>query len=177
MKPMLPLVAIGVVLIGMVGYNLIYVPQQRETGLIEKKTAQERAHQQTQTEVSALLTQLEAYRKRLSPEPDPSWLVRRVVEFCREAGIEITTISQESPQPLQQFTRLIVNLQFTATYHQLGAFLDIVERSAQFIRVDDLQVDRPSQDGGRAAIRLKFSTLYYIPQDLIASIKSSGAKK
>jgi hypothetical protein len=53
-----------------------------------------------------------------------------------------------------------INVQFTATYHKLGAFLDRLERATLFIRVDQLELSDPAKDTGEASIRLTVSTLY-----------------
>ena len=163
MKPTFLVGVIGLALTGVIGYHGLYVRQQERAHLIHAQAEQEQAKQDTQQELASLLIQIEQYRKRLPPEPDPSWLVREAVAFGQKAGLELTTIAKESPQQFQQFTRLAISVQFTATYHQLGTFLDYLESSDRFIRVEHLEMSSPKETEGKASIRLVLSTVYLPP--------------
>lgn len=163
MKPTLLIGVIGLALTGWIGYHGIYARQQERVHLIQAQVAQEQANQDAQQQVATLLAQIEQYHKRLPPEPDPSWLVREAVAIGQKAGLELTTITKESPQQFQQFTRLAINLHFTATYHQLGTFLDHLEQSDHFIRVEHLAVNGPQEARGPASVELVLSTIYLQP--------------
>ena len=115
--------------------------------------------------LAKLLSAIEEYRKRLPGESDPSWLVRETVALAQKADVQLTNITQEEPQQVSGFTRLAVNLQFSASYHQLGAFLDDIERAARFIRVDHMTVTRTGErdDQALAQIQLALSTVYLPP--------------
>ena len=141
-----------------IGYYVIHVPAQNEVRLIQSQIAEERANQTTKGDVSALLAQVQRYRARLPKDVDPSWLAQEVVELAQKSGVQLSSITQDTPQPLDQFTRLAVNLQLTATYHQLGAFLDEIERSPRYIRVERLTVDRSDGDE-RGLVQVTFSTV------------------
>ena len=163
MKPTLLIGVMGVVLGGLIGYHGIYVRHAEQARLIQSQIAQEQTDQHMQAEAAVLLTQIEQYRKRLPEEPDPSWLVREAVELGQKAGLELTTISQESPKPFAQFVRLAITLHFTATYHQLGTFLDYLEGSDRFIRVDHLNLQSSKDGSGPASVELTLSTFYLPP--------------
>ena len=171
MKPTLLIGIVEVALAGFLGYNAIYLPKQREVARSHAQQGEERTHQQTQAEVAAYLQQIERYRKRLPPEPDPAWLVRGLVDLAQEPGVQLTSIIQEDPQSVGQFTRVAVQLQVSATYHELGTFLDAVERSDHFMRVDRLDIQQQGSPG-RPAIQLTFSTLYVPP--LMAAPANAG---
>jgi len=162
MKPALLIGAIGLALGGFLGYHKVYVPAQERARLIERQVDHEQARQLAQVKAAGLLQQAEEYRRRLPATPEPSWLVRKAVALGREAGIELASIIQEPPQPFPSFTRLGTSLQLTATYHELGALLDTIERSGDFIRVDRIEVSNPAKDG-RAAVRLVLSTFHVPP--------------
>ena len=155
--------ALGLALTGLVSYNLVHVPQRRAAELIRQQIAEEQKHRQAQVEVSALLKEVEQHRTQMPPEPDPAWLVQKVVELGREAGVQLTGISQDVPQRVGEFTRLSVAVEITASYHQLGTFLDQLEQSDGFIRVERIDISpswQQREDGGLGAIRLVLSTLY-----------------
>ena len=171
MKPSVVLGAIGVAISSFIGYNFIYLPSQKEVKAIHTKIAGEEASQRTQKDVVELLDQIEQSRARLPKEPDPSWLAHEVVALAQKDGVQFSTISQEPPQNFQQYTRLAVTVQLSTSYHQLGSFLDALERSDHFIRVEQLNVSRASNDG-KASIRLTVSTFYLPP---VLKILTGGA--
>ena len=142
-----------------IGYHAIYLPQRKTVASLEAKVTEELATQEMQKDVAVLLERLDHYRVRLSGEPDPSWLTREVVALSQKNGVQLTSVTQDLPQRLGDFTRLGVSLQFSASYHQLGAFLDALERSQYFIKVERVSVTRAQREG-LADIQLILSTLY-----------------
>jgi Tfp pilus assembly protein PilO len=163
MKPTLLLAVIGVAITGLFGYHGIYVRQQEQVRLIQTQIGQEHADQTVRADTAALLQELERYRDRLPSEPDPSWLVNEVVVPSERAGIELTALTQDAPQPLQKFTRLSVTLRLRATYHQLGVFLDQLEHSDRYLRVESLDVSPPTDASGIASASVVLSTVYMPP--------------
>ena len=176
MRPLFLLAGIGVALSTPIGYNMIYVPQREQVRLSRAQAAGEQAIQQMQAEAAALLAQVERYRKRLPEEADPSVLARDVVELAERSGVQMTSITRGAPEPLLHgspgFTLLTVTLTGTASYHQLGAFLDALERSARFLRVERFEISRPS-DRGPVSLKMSVSTLYAPP--LLPAAGGSGA--
>lgn len=150
------------------GYNILK-GYRENVHLVQAQLVKEQAFQQSQADVAATLRQIDQYRKRLPPEPSPSWLVTEAVALGEQSQVRFTTVNQESPVEFPQFTRLAATFEFTASYHKLGAFLDRVERSERFIRVERLDVDPSREEGGEALIRLTLSTVYLPPV-----LKASG---
>lgn len=168
---------IGVALAGLFGYHGIYAPKQEQVRVIQAQIADEQTNQQAQVNVAGLLQQVEQYRKRLAPEPDTSWLVREVVALSKGVGVQLSAINQDAPQVFQKFTSLSISLQFSASYHQVGQFLDALERSERFLHVDRLDMGNSMEDGKSVIVRLAVSTLYVPPAAKIAadSENKSGA--
>ena len=162
MRPLLVVLAIVVATACGIGYYVIHVPAQNEVRLIQAQIAEERAIQGTKGETAALLAQIERYRARLPNDVDPSWLAQEVVALAQQSGVQVTTITQAAPHQDEAFTLLAVNLNLTASYHQLGAFLDEVERSPHFIQVDRLSIDRSETDE-RGLVQVTFSTVVLPP--------------
>lgn len=146
----------------LVGYNTVHVPHQAQVRLTQDQIAEEQATQQMQAEVAALLGQVERSRKRLPEEPDPSVLVHDVATLAQEAGVQLTSITREPPQELVPFTHLTIRLQGTASYHQLGVFLDALERADRFLRVERLDVG-DSKGRGPATIQMVVGTFFVPP--------------
>ena len=161
-QPMLAFMAIVVVLTGAIGYYGIHRPKENGVRVLQTQIAEERASQGVKEEVAALLAQIERYRRRLPQDADPSWLAQEVMAVAKKSGVQLTSITQVPPQQSDRYTQLSVNLELSATYHQLGAFLDEIEHSPRFIRVDRLSVDRSNGDE-RGHIQVTFSTVVTPP--------------
>ena len=157
-------VAIGLALGAVFGYDKLYRPQQKKVAQIRAQVAQEKATQQTQAGVASVLEQIEKqYRPRLSADTDPSGLAREVVSLAQKAGLQLATISQAAPERIKEVTRLAVDLRVKGTYHQLGTFLDSLERSQHLLRVDHLDVSAAYENSrDPATIQLRVSTLYLL---------------
>ena len=159
------------------GYHMVYRPQQAKLAEYPRVFEREQADYQAQADVAALVERVEAHRRRLPPEANTSWLVNEVVSVANDVGVQVTRIVPEPPRDLQGVTRLGVSLQVTASYHQLGAFLDRIERAAVFIRVDraDLSgasdINNPSSE---RTIQVVLSTLY-IPPFMLADTPAPTA--
>lgn len=175
MNPSVLLAGIGVAITTLLGYNLVHKPQQRQLSVVRAAITAEQTRQQTVSAIADALQQVEQYRGRLPGEPDPSWLVRHVVSVAEHTGVQLTSIGQEPPQRFEQFTRLAVRLQIAASYHRLGTFLDLLERSPFFLRVDSLDIAQPpsSQDHAQPEdVTMTLSTMYLPPG---ATIVGGGA--
>ena len=159
MKSALLIGGIALAITGVVGYNFIYVPGQREVRVLRTEITQEEKKQETEQDIAVLLDRLEGYRKHLPQAPDPSWLSGQAVELADRSGIQLASILKSAPQTVGQFASLTVDLEFSASYHQLGEFLDQVERSDHFLRVERLTVNRASPDQP-PAVQLTLGTLY-----------------
>ncbi len=159
LKPATVMTFIGLVMVGLIGSRSIYLPQQTQVRRLHAEIAEEQATQQLREAAAAKFRQIAQLRNRLPPEPDPSWLVNHLVDLARRSGILLTSIAQQPPQELSTFRRLAVSAQFTASYHELGTFIDAIERAQEFLRVDRLNVTPPNASP-QIAVDMEVSTLY-----------------
>jgi Tfp pilus assembly protein PilO len=157
------LAAIEIVLGGVVGYTVIDRPHRARQQALAARQREAQAIQQTQADIATLLAQLEQHERRLSPEREPSWLARQMVGLTDEAGIRLSAITQDQAAPFESLRRLGVRLQFSASYHQLGALLDRLERSGHLLRVEQLDVRHSAQSGESLDVQLAVSTLHAPP--------------
>jgi len=156
------IVIMGVAASGIVGYNQCYLPQLRKAQRIQQQIEQEQTNQQLATEVAGVFRQIERYRQQLPQEPDPSWVVRQAVTLGQRAGILLTNITPVPAEERPQYTRLSVGLQFRASYHQLGAFLDQIERDPSFFLIERLELGEPAEQSDQAAVQMTLSTLHVL---------------
>ena len=144
-------------LAGAVGYQMIYLRTQRQIGVLKQELTQAEQAQALRAQLAASLTDIERFRKRLPPEPETGWLLHAIGSLAQETDIQLTTILPQPPKPLQDFTYLAVNLQFTTSYRNLAKLLDLVEHANAFIRVDEVELARTPQE--TAQVKLVVSTL------------------
>jgi Tfp pilus assembly protein PilO len=158
MKPSLLVIGIVIASACLIGYYAIHVPAQHEVRLIQAQITEEQASQSLKSDVLALLAQIGRYREQLPEEADSSWLANQVVTLAQRAGVQPASITHDAPQVSAEYTRLTVNLQLSASYHQLGAFLDEIERAPYFIQVDRLMLERVDESE-QGTIHVTFSTI------------------
>ena len=177
MKPILLGAAVGLVLAYLIGYNQIYGRQHKQLLLLHSQLTQEQANQSLQKETETLFKRLDGYRAKLPAEPDPSWLVREAMSASDRAGFTVDSIQPDTPHEDKLATRLSVNLAFQASYHQLGTFLDALERSDHFIRVEQLSVSWDPADKGQSKVQLTLGTVALPPLSVSASASNQRAGK
>lgn len=151
---------IGVALGGVLGYYKVYVPKLDEVRVIGHQAVQAQDDQRAREELATLLKHIERYRKHLAPEPEPSWLAREVVAIARKAGLELSVLNPSRGTAVFPVTPLSVELQFSASYHTLGMFLDDLEQSEYYLQVERLDIGGTGDADGQASVTLRISTFY-----------------
>lgn len=162
---MKPAVVSGIILLvlgGYFSYHTGYVRPQAQLGRIQQQVREAQQEQDLRTQVAGSLAALEQHRQRLAPKAEPDWLLQEVGKLAREAGIAVHQLSPQPPRQWESLTYLVVTLQFTASYHQLGQFISQIENAERVIWVEEMEV-APERGGGLAQVRLTLSTLYVPP--------------
>ena len=144
------------------GYHGIHRHHEVQRQALQETLSTERMAEGAHQQVDAVVRRVERYRDRLAPTPEPSWLVKKVVELAETTGIQLTVIQQRPSERIHGFTRLEIQVAFTASYHELGTFLDEIERADAFIRVDRLGVGASTIDSAELGTSLVLSS-YYVP--------------
>ena len=146
---------------GYVGHQTIYRDYRRTMTTLRAQLTDQQQTQGLREQMAKSLHEVERLRTRLPQNPETEWLMREIGRLAEEAGIQLTTILPVGPKQvvgLEGVMTLSVALEFTAFYHQLGAFLSRVESAPAFIRVDELILARTGE--GLAKVQLTVSTLY-----------------
>ena len=161
-----PSVISGIIVLalsGYVGYDVAYVRPREAVERIQQQLKEAREEQALRTRVALSLQTLEQKRTQLALRPDPDWFLTEVGAVTKEAGIQVTSISPQSPKPGADGTALFVSLQVITTYHQLGRFLSRLESRPRLIRVDQLDVTPEQGFSGKVRVHLVLRTLYVPP--------------
>lgn len=146
---------------GYVGHRTIYRDYQRTMTTLRAQLTDQQQTQGFRGQVATSLAEIEHLRKRLPQNLETEWLVREVSRLAEGADVQLITIlplSSKQVGGVEGVMTLSVALEFTASYHQLGKFLSMVEGAPAFIRVDELILARTGE--GLAKVQLTVSTLY-----------------
>ncbi len=166
MKPSMVSGIMALLLAGYVGYRGIQVPVQQQVRRLQDQLAKERATQDMRVKLARSYDEFERLRKNLSPESSTEWLLREITKRAEEQGIQVDSIAPQDRRQAHDTAQLAVNLRIRASYHQLGRFLDSLERTTPYIWVEDVQVDR-DENNGLPKIRLIVTSMY------VPSLKSA----
>lgn len=146
---------------GYVGHQTIYRDYRRTMTVLRAQLTDYQQTQGSRVQVAQSLQEIERLRKRFPQNLETEWLLREISRLAEEAHLQLTTILPTSPKKVlgvEEVMTLSVALEFTASYHQLGKFLSILESAPVFIRVDELILARNEQ--GLAKVQLTLSTVY-----------------
>ena len=167
MRPRVVAPIIVLALVAFFGYKVFNHYHARATRLRDA-IQHERVLEDRRVQLERSLGLVEAYRTRLAPEAEATWLLQEVSHVATEAGVNLSSASPHKPRQLDQFPQLSVELHFTSSYHQLGQFVSRLEAAEPFLWVDELTLrlrDPESQDP-QADVELVVSTLYMPPMEL-----------
>lgn len=145
---------------GYFGYHIAYVRPLDSIEQIHQQLEEARQTQTLRTHVASAIITLEEPRQRLALRPDSTWLLQEVGKLAEEAGIQVASMTPRPPQPRGEATFLSVLLQFTASFHELGQFLNRIESHERFIRVDRVEVTPQAGASGKAQMQVALSALY-----------------
>lgn len=148
---------------GYVGYHAIYLKQQGQLRVMQAQLQEQQQTQALREQVAGALSEVERLRKHLPQELDTGWLGREVNRLAEEAGIQLASITPQSPRKLEAATVLTVTLRLTTSYHRLGKFVGMLESAPTFLQVNEAILTRNAD--GMADVQLTVSTLHVPPVD------------
>ena len=160
-----PILLSGIIiamLAGYVGYHGVHQPAQRQVKRLDAQLAEARATQDLRERVAGSLERHERLRKQLPQEATMEWLLREVTKRAEEEGIQLQSILPQDRKDLRDASQFSVQLQLSASYHQLGRFVSALEEAKPFLWVEECSIIKNGQDQV-PQIRVIVSTLYVPP--------------
>lgn len=156
------LAAFGGVLVGLIlWFNVFVVPQQKALAVGHSRLEKVRQDVSTTKQRMARLPALQAEIDRLmAQEPVAVGIPpeRQVPEFFKviaqtAKGAQVRLLGVEAKQEISQLTpgtsgflELSVQVDASAGYHQLGQFIDALESSNNFVRVQEFKIQSDPDD-------------------------------
>ena len=177
MKPLMVSGIIVAALMAYVGHQHVYAPTQRALGILRQQLAEETATQELRVQLARSLDDFESLRKQFPQDSSMESLLHEVTQHALEQGIQLQSIVPQDRKDLRDATQLSVQLQASASYHQLGKFISGLETASPFMWVEDLQFNRPPGSSGETTVvRLIVSTLF-VPSANVSSPPKAPPKE
>lgn len=151
------LVGIGTVVVVVLIWQGLVVPQQKRlAGVVKRIAEQQTKNQSAQRLIAAarqLGQQLQAATEKLTEAESQmacgdmySWVIQTVSKFREPYQVDIPQFSREVPCEVGLFAQfpyqaVLFNLRGTAYYHDLGRFLADFENRFPYLRVQNLELE------------------------------------
>lgn len=155
-----------------VGYSVIFVPTQKKVEYIQQQIVTEKENRRAQENMMGLVEELAQLRTALAESDDPSWIANEVVTHAQETGVQFSSVAQMDPKKINGYTHLSVQFDFSATFHELGQLVDLIERSPKFIWLERLDMESPEEGEEQSTGQIVFSAIYVPP--VTDTLKSGG---
>lgn len=118
------------------GFNFIYRPSIKNIAKLKTNLAGNKDLEDSIYQIKKLRENLDSYNSRLIKD-DVSGFLNRIAKIAESAQINLMSIKPQSPQDAGSYRKLILNISFKSTYHNLGRFISLLENSQSFIRIDE----------------------------------------
>lgn len=124
-------------------------------------------------EHEGLSNKLQSLRTALPPEEELPTVIERLSEMANRSGVKIQTIfpqrtadsasSEGSTEPVL-YRVIPIQIDAAAGFHQLGAFMSLVESGTQPVQLKHLRISQNPRDPRRHTVKLIFSVYFTAPE-------------
>lgn len=132
-----------------IGTVFIYKPFILKKEGLKNKIQEETKRNLYLAQIKLIKEHVDLYEKRLPERKSVSWLLEEVSRIASESALELISIKPEGPEERGNFTKLPIRIEAHSTYHELGKFLSQLESSKKFFKIEDLQLKRVEEEGGK----------------------------
>ena len=138
---------VGVVTLA-IGVIFIYMPFSSKSKSLKVEVLHEKNRNLVIGKIRAIGKHMKVYNKRVPKNRGITWLLNKVSEMAKEQQIEVVSVKPGSPEGMAMYTKLYVTMDTYSSYDQLGKFISVVESSEQFLRVEDIKMQRLDVEEG-----------------------------
>lgn len=129
--------------------------RKAEVGKVRELIDARERHQQ---EIVELESRIEIYEDKLPEQKEVPRLFRELDEIAGQSQIEIISVGPEESEENLYYYRYWRRLELEGGYHELGYFINRLEKLDRFIKVDDLWMGSNPNNPRRHNIKLTVST-------------------
>ena len=104
-----------------------------------------------------------------------SQLLAKVLDWAKEAGMNVSSVKPDAPQKEKEFQRLTIRATGTGTMKQIVAFLARVQAASVPVRIIDLQITSKKEGTDDLSIQMGISTIYLAGEPEKKDVKPASA--
>lgn len=145
---------------------------------INKGHSYERRLPQLEKEVRSLDVRLEALKPVLPEEKDVGDLIARMQQLAMQSNLRIKSFKPGAAASRTLYQELPYDVEFDATYHNFGLFLDRLSRLSRIINVSDIGIKSQTKPEATSTITAKCVATTYVLIDpsKVAPAAPKGAR-
>jgi Tfp pilus assembly protein PilO len=135
-----------VALVLVIGVMFIYMPFTNKNKTLRADILRERDKNVVIGKIKALGKHLKVYNKRVPEGVGVSWLLGEISDIASKEHIEVSSIKPGNPEDYGLYTKLLVIVDMSSAYNQLGRFIAGIESSEKFLKVESVNMKRMDLD-------------------------------
>lgn len=125
----------------------------------KKKLAQREQHL---ARIGELEREIEYYESRLPTSPRLDDLLEELNDLARISGQNYIGMKRLPIEPKSTHIELPLQITLFTDYHGLGNFINMIENSERFSKIDDLVIEGDKENPGRINVELTLSTFRFV---------------
>jgi type IV pilus assembly protein PilO len=158
------IVALLIVLILVLFFYTVYSPNKKKLAALNAQLATLNSEVQDLRAIKLKLSEfklhqadlqgrLDVARKQLPREKEIPVLLDAISKFGNESGMEFVSFRPGAETSKGSYAEVPVNLVIKGPYHNLGLFLDKISHYPRIIKVSDIVLGEPKEEGGYVMLR------------------------
>jgi len=153
----------AVLIIASVSYNFIFYPLIAEIKSISGEIARKKADIQRarikpqslerhEQEIKELRLQMDDYHRNLRALTDVPYILKGLNQLAEQLNIKFVSVTPLEKEKIllpgdREYLLLVpIRVRLKSGFHELGAFINQIESSAQFMKVTELKIDSDPRD-------------------------------
>jgi type IV pilus assembly protein PilO len=143
---------------------------------IDKALATARQLNEFKKEVADLRARLDSLRPILPDARDAGELLRRMTGLAKEANLTVLGFKPHLPIQKAMHAEWPITLSLEGSYHNLGAFLDLVSRFPRIINVSSLVISAKEPARPNASVEVTCTATTFVLTEAAATAKPAQKK-
>lgn len=128
---------------------------------LEEIQRKERSLPQLQEEITEAETKIEEVARRLPNDKRAPELFQELNDLAETAQQEYLSMEARPVVEKKTYIEIPLEIELKADYHNLGRYINMIERSERFAKVDQLNVEYDFDDPGTQKVGLIVSTFIF----------------
>lgn len=118
--------------------------------------------------------QIAYFERRLPNSPEAPELFEQLKRIAWQTGLRYTSFDRLPPQKHKMYTEIPMKISLVVDYHGLGKFINRIETSDRFAKVDNIDIQTNEDDYARQMVELNLSTFIFQSNSPEEIAQSSG---